>query len=87
MKSFNSSARSLALYIPINDVRYSYHRSASASLAPTSVHQSYDAFANVIVDVNTGKVIDLFSPNWYYQSSASHHTRSIGNIFAICEKE
>lgn len=85
--SFNSSARSLALYIPINDVRYSYHRSASSSLAPTSVHQSYDAFANVIVDVNTGKVIDLFSPNWYYESSASNHTRSIGNIYAICEKE
>lgn len=27
----------------------------------------------MIVDVNTGKVIDLFSPNWYYESSASHH--------------
>lgn len=85
--TFNSSARNLALYIPINDVRYSYNRVASASLAPTSVHQSYDAFANVIVDVDTAKVIDLFSPNWYYESSASHHTNGIGKIYAICEIE
>lgn len=82
--SFNSSARDFALYIPINDVNYAYHRTASASLAPTSVHQSSSVFAEVIVDVETGKVIDLFSPNWYYESIYSHHTHGISNIFAMC---
>ena len=38
-----------------------------------------------IVDVNTGKVIDLFSPNWYYEDSSSSHTHSIGNIYSICQ--
>ncbi len=83
--SFNESGRDLALYIPINDVYYSYHRTASSSLPPTSVHQSGSVFAQVIVDVNTGKVIDLFSPNWYYESGASHHTHNIGTIYKICE--
>jgi transketolase len=36
------------------------------------------------VDVNTGKVIDLFSPNWYYESSASHHSNGIGAVYATC---
>ncbi len=83
--SFNDSSRNLALYIPINDVNYSYHRSASASMAPTSVHISQRVFANVIVDVDTGKVIDLFSPNWYYESGDSHHSRNIADIYAIYE--
>lgn len=30
---------------------------------------------------------DIEIANWYYESSASNHTRSIGNIYAICEKE
>lgn len=85
--SFNNSSRNVALYIPINDVTFAYHRTASASMAPTSVHQSFATFAEVIVDVNTGKVIDLFSPNWYYESSASNHTHSIVDIYAICENE
>lgn len=83
--SFNSSSRNLALYIPINDVNYSYHRSASDSMAPTSVHISKRVFAYVIVDVDTGKVIDLFSPNWYYDSGDSNHSHSIANVYAIYE--
>ncbi|MCM1179475.1 MAG: hypothetical protein NC347_04405 [Clostridium sp.] len=82
--SFNGSTRKIALYIPINDVNYAYDRTASASMAPTSVHQSGRVFAEVIVDVDTGKTIDLFSPNWYYESSSSHHYHSIGDIYAIC---
>ena len=84
--TFNGSSTDLALYVPINDVDYLYRRNASESLGPTYVYDSYSTLANVIVDVNTAKVIDLFSPNWYYQSSYSNHKRSIGDIFAICDK-
>ena len=84
--TFNGSSRDLALYVPINDVDFLYRRNANESLGPTYVYDSYSKLANVIVDVNTAKVIDLFSPNWYYQSSYSNHKRSIGDIFAICDK-
>ncbi|AEY65587.1 hypothetical protein [Clostridium sp. BNL1100] len=81
--TFNGSARDVALFIPIQNVSYTYYRTASASLAPTYVFDSRSvAEAYLIVDVNTGKVIDLFSPNWYYESSASHHSHGIGAVYA-----
>ncbi len=83
--TFNDSARDVALFIPIHNVSYTYYRTASASLAPTYVFDSRTvAEAYLIVDVNTGKVIDLFSPNWYYESSASHHSNGIGAVYATC---